>query len=91
MEKEQKLFMDRSPNLYNLMKEIWPCKNTYTPVCKDAARGFKIGQFQTFNIGKVDPNDVTQMICKSDLDEPEVLFCPNKKIENVKKRTLKTP
>ena len=79
---------DQSPNLYNLMKKIWPCKNIYTPVCKDAAKEFKIGQFQTFNIGKVDPNDVTQMICKDDLDKPEVLICSDKKN---RKRQKKEP
>ena len=54
------------------MKKIWPCDNYYIPVCKDAAYGFLLGAAQTFTIGKADPKDPANMICKKDLDKPQV-------------------
>ena len=48
------------------MAKIWPCSNTYVPVCKDAAKQFKLGAAQRFKIGKVDPNDpdISKMVCE---------------------------
>jgi len=63
---------DNSPNLFNLVKEIWPCSNPYIGPCKDDAFGGKLQLAQTLKIGKVDPNDPRKMICREDLDTPEV-------------------
>ena len=66
-------FERKSVNLFNLMKEIWPCNNFYIPTCKDAAYGRMLGMAQNFTIGKVDPADKSKMICQNGLDKPEVI------------------
>lgn len=73
MDGSRECFKKKSPNLINLMKKIWPCDNYYIPVCKDAAYGFLLGAAQTFTIGKADPKDPANMICKKDLDKPQIL------------------
>jgi len=61
-----------NPNLFNLLDQIWPCKNTYVSVCEDFAHGWTKGLNQKLIIGKSDPDDLSKMICDADLDVPEI-------------------
>jgi len=61
-----------NPNLFNIMKEVWPCDNSYIGPCKDDAYGSKLQLAQTLKIGKADPSNPQKMICHDDLDKAEV-------------------
>lgn len=69
---KRNILKTNQPNLYAIMKLVWPCNNAYISPCKDAAYGFTLGLNQKFKIGKADPNDPSKMICKDDLDFSEV-------------------
>jgi len=64
--------LKKNVNLFNLMKQIWPCNNTYLSVCEDFAHGFTKGLNQKLIIGKSNPADRSQMICHNDLDVSEI-------------------
>ena len=63
---------DKIPNLYNLMEQVWQCKNTYLSVCEDAAHGFTKGLNTVFKIGKSKPNQKSKMDCRDNLDQKEI-------------------
>ena len=62
---------EKSANLHNLMKKLWPCNNDYIPTCKDAAYQFQYGLAQNMKIGKPNPADPSEMDCR-DIDSSQV-------------------
>lgn len=85
-------------NLLNLVKEVWPCNNSYIAPCKDDAYGGKLQLAQTLKIGKAHPTDPQQMICHEDLDNAEIpqsdvpalASTPTQDVCTDQKRCLKT-
>merc|ERR1719261_1907024 len=71
-EASRKRLHDNNPNLLNLVKEVWPCDNSYIAPCKDDAYGGKLQLAQTLKIGKADSNNPQKMICHGDLDTAEI-------------------
>ena len=72
-DKAAECLQKKSHNLYNLMEEVWPCKNLYMASCKDAAYGYQKGLAQKFKIGKAEnKDDITSMVCRDGLDETQV-------------------
>ena len=74
-EKGRGLFQARNLNLYNLVKRIWPCNNTFMSRCKDAAYDYKLSLNQRLIVGKsLDKDDLSKIECDKEFDAPpEVL------------------
>jgi len=66
---QREFLKGKNENLFNLLNTIWPCDNTYTSVCEDAAYDFKKGSNQRLTIGKSAKNDLSLMICDKTIDE----------------------
>ena len=75
-EAARSVLKERNPNLYNLVKLMWPCDNTYISRCEDAAYQNKKSANQVLTLGKSDPDDPSKITCNSELDIPEVLEVP---------------
>ena len=87
-EVRQKLKED-DPNLYNMLRIIWPCDNYYISVCEDSAHGMTKGLAQKLRIGKSDPNNPTNMICTDD-DTAEIALTDVKDITPLPKANVFT-
>ena len=65
-EEARRKLEEKDPNLFNLLKLIWPCNNRYISVCEDSAHGMTKGLAQKLLLGKSDPKNPTNMICNDD-------------------------
>jgi len=70
--KKRKYLKENNTNLWNLLEKIWPCNNNYLSVCEDSAYGMTKGLTEKLRIGKHDPDSPADMVCKDDIDKPEI-------------------
>lgn len=82
------LVKEERPNLYNLLKLLWPCNNKYIGVCEDSVRGMTLGLAQRFKIGKsIDPANPNKMECvyekEAEIEEAKVTPLPELPTEDV--------
>ena len=68
---QRKQLEEDFPNVFKLLKQLWPCDNKYVPACEDSAYGMKKGAAQRLLIGQRSPDTPTQMVCK-DVDTSEI-------------------
>jgi len=68
----REMLRTNNPNLYNILKVVWPCDNVYISPCKDSAYGYTLGQAQTLIIGKHRRINKSGMLCKKNIDKPEI-------------------
>ena len=61
-----------SPNIYNMYKILFPCENQYVSICEDFAYGMTKGLAQKLIIGQSKEGSPSEMVCRSDVDKPEL-------------------
>ena len=72
LENGRRIAKSRSLNIYKMYKILFPCDNPYVSICEDFAYGMTKGLAQKLIIGQSKEGSPSEMVCRSDVDKPEL-------------------